>query len=131
MMDDDERNEEVGHAPEALPRGFVLGVLAAAGILSVLLCVAAYLLLRLREGQLRPSRSFPEAQLPAPHEVSNVLAAPFEVPEPMASLKERQRTLVGRYGWVDRDKRIVRIPVRRAMELLVRRSGNATAKGAP
>jgi hypothetical protein len=131
MMPDEERHEEVGYAAEALPRGLVLRLLAATVIISVALCVIAYLLLRLRESALRPTRSFPEKNLPAPHEVSKVLAAPYEVPLPVPALKDRQRTLVDTYGWVDRQKRVVRIPVRRAMELMLQRQGTRPAGAAP
>jgi len=127
MMADEERHEEVGYAAESLPRGLVLRLLAATVIISVALCVIAYLLLRLRESALRPSRSFPEKNLPAPHEVAKVLAAPYEVPLPVPSLKERQRTLVNSYGWVDPSKRVVRIPVRRAMELMLQRQSAGAA----
>ena len=131
MMGDDERHEEVGYAPEGLPRLLVLRLLAATAIISVALCVVAYLLLHLRESALRPSHRFPEKDLPAPHEVSKVLAAPYQVPVPLPSLVDRQRTLVGSYGWVDAQRRIVRIPVRRAMELMLQRAAATPAGATP
>jgi hypothetical protein len=127
----EERNEEVGHAPEALPRTLVLGLLAATVVITVVLCLVAWLLLRLREAELRPTGHFPEKNLPAPHEVSKVLATPFALPEPVPSLVDRQRTLVGSYGWVDPKRRVVRIPVRRAMELMLRNAGKTQPGGTP
>lgn len=131
MMADEERHEEVGYAAEGLPRGLVLRLLVATAIIAISLCVLAYLLLRLRESALRPGGDFPEKDLPAPHEVSRVLAAPYQVPEPVPSLEDRQRTLLGSYGWVDAQTRIVRIPVRRAMELMLQRAEQKPAGGTP
>ena len=43
----------------------------------------------------------------------------------------RRREKLGRYGWVDRDKGIVHLPIDRAMELVVQGVRAAPAAGAP
>ncbi len=118
-----ERHEEVEYHEDLVPRGFVLRVLFATVAIAVTLCVVATLLLHLREHELRPSGKFPEAHLPAPHEVANVRQAPFEGPEPVPTQKEEQRVRLDSYGWVDRAHRVVRIPVKRAAELMLRQAG--------
>ena len=37
-------------------------------------------------------------------------------------LREAEETVLNTYGWVDRDKGVVRLPIERAMELLIERS---------
>jgi hypothetical protein len=86
------------------------------------LCVIAYLLLGYHERALRPGRHFPERNLPAPHEVANVRSAPFELPDTTPTLKDEEHVLLGSWGWADEQKRIVRIPVEQAMDLLLLRS---------
>ncbi|GIW40243.1 MAG: hypothetical protein KatS3mg076_0820 [Candidatus Binatia bacterium] len=47
-------------------------------------------------------------------------------PEPIRDLEELRRAedeLLGTYGWVDRERGIVRIPVERAMELVLAEKG--------
>lgn len=57
------------------------------------------------------------------------VAGPAPQPEPEADLERMQtqaRARLESYGWVDRERGIARIPVERAMELLVqRREGEA------
>ncbi len=42
--------------------------------------------------------------------------------ETVAQVRAEQRQRIGSYGWVDQKKGVVRIPIERAMELLVKRS---------
>jgi len=120
-MANGERHEEVRHAPEAVPRLFVVGVLAATVLIATTLCIVAFLLLRLREHQLRPNGRFDEKELGAPHQVALVRQAPFDAIRDARTLADRQRADVDSFGWIDRDRRIVHIPVEDAMELLLRR----------
>lgn len=41
----------------------------------------------------------------------------------LAALREQKRAMLNEYRWIDRDKGIVRIPIERAMSLLIARSG--------
>lgn len=116
------RHDEVTYMDDIVPRLLILRILAWTVIISVALCVVAYLLWVLRVGQLRPSRKFPEQHLGPPHVVADIRQAPFEVPEPVPALEERQRVLLDTYGWVDRAHGVVRIPVRRAADLLLQQA---------
>jgi hypothetical protein len=49
----------------------------------------------------------------------------------LAELRAREETTLGSYGWVDRQAGIVRIPITRAMELLVERAARDTAQTKP
>ncbi|HXQ80465.1 MAG TPA: hypothetical protein VN775_04080 [Opitutaceae bacterium] len=42
----------------------------------------------------------------------------------LADLREKQMNQAGSYGWVDRKAGVVRLPVERAMELVVREYGS-------
>jgi hypothetical protein len=42
--------------------------------------------------------------------------------------KERDREMLERYGWIDRDAGVVRLPVERAMELLVEEMNQGQAQ---
>jgi hypothetical protein len=49
----------------------------------------------------------------------------------LAELREYEKRVLGGYGWVDRDARIVRVPIDRAMELVLKEGLPARqAKGA-
>ncbi len=122
MGDDDELHEDVRFMPDLIPRDFVLRVIAALVLISVALCIIAYLLLGAREGSLRAAHRFPERDLPAPHVVGNIRGAPFRVPEAAPATWGKQPRAVDTYEWVDRDRRVARIPVRRAIELMLRRN---------
>ncbi len=52
-------------------------------------------------------------------------------PEDLKKMREEEDSVLGSYGWVDRQNGIVRIPVERAMELLVRRGNRPLAEKAP
>ena len=52
--------------------------------------------------------------------------APRRQPDPagdIAALRNQQAAQLNGYGWVDRDKGVVRVPIARAMDLLVQRRG--------
>jgi hypothetical protein len=73
---------------------------------------------------------------------ANPLAATFarkEPPEPrlqthplndLKSLRTHESQVLGSYGWVDRNAGVVRIPIDRAKELLVKRGAGAFSGGA-
>jgi hypothetical protein len=95
-------------------------VVAAAALLAVV--VATFGMLRVLDTALvrrETARSAPASPLAdyAPHEPP----APRLQQDPrrdLATLRAREDTLLGTYGWVDRDAGTVRIPVERAMALL-------------
>ena len=48
----------------------------------------------------------------------------------LAALRAQKRTLLDRYAWIDRDRGLVRIPIERAIDLIVSNRG-AAAPGQP
>jgi hypothetical protein len=122
---EEERHKAVTYMDDIVPRTLVLRVLGATVAISIVLCVIAYLLLIANERSYRADRKFPERNLPAPHEVANVRQELFAPATPASTIADDERVLLGSYGWVDRDKRIVRIPVARAVDLLLQQRGGA------
>ena len=53
-------------------------------------------------------------------EVSNVHTELFRRPLAGELLKERQRQALGRYGWVDQQRGVVRVPIDVAIELVAK-----------
>ena len=49
----------------------------------------------------------------------------------LLELRATEAAVLGTYGWVDQEKGIVRVPIDRAMELLVREAANAPAPATP
>jgi hypothetical protein len=90
-------------------------------MITVALCFATHLILRARLVQLRPSYRFPERDLPAPHDVATVRQELFRVADPRPTLQEEQRAGLARFGWVDRERGIVRVPISTAMEIVAHR----------
>ncbi len=91
---------------------------AAAGIIAFLL-VCALGIDVLDRGLQRLYQRSPAAPTPP------VVAGPPPQPTPGADLAELQReqqAILATYGWVDRSKGRVRIPIERAMQLLVDRT---------
>jgi hypothetical protein len=89
-------------------------------VFGALLVGAAYFWLQARERQARPSRVFDETNLRLQERVSGVLQEPFEIPGARPSERERQEGELRRFSWVDRSRRIVRIPIEQAMQLMAR-----------
>lgn len=120
---DEPGRPDVSRQSDELPSGLILRTLLVTIMITVSLCFATHLILRARMGQLRPSHRFPERQLPAPHDVATVRQELFRVARPRPTLQEEQRAGLGAFGWVNRGRGIVRIPIETAMEIVVRQSG--------
>jgi hypothetical protein len=108
---------EVRREEDVLPRALILRIALVTVTLGLSLCVVAYLILWGREQALRPSMRFPEREA-VPHPVSGVRADLFELARPRPDLKARQRLWLSSYGWVDRGRGLVHIPVERAMDIV-------------
>lgn len=119
----DERRDAVAQPHEdELPRALILRTLLVAVTIAVSLCFATYLILRGRMLQLRPSYSFPERTLPAPHTVAEVRQELFQPANPRPTTLQRQHASLETFGWVDRTRGIVRLPIETAIELVARES---------
>jgi hypothetical protein len=115
-------NPSVAPEAEQLPHGLILRTILATVMVGAGLCFGTYLFLHERLATLRPSLQFPEGALSAPHEVANVRQEVFSLSHPVPSVRERQRAALERFQWVDRQRRIVHIPIEAAMDLVARES---------
>jgi hypothetical protein len=109
-----------GYEDDAVPSGLILRVVGGTIVVTLVLCITAYLLADLRESQLRPSHVFPERELGAPRTVAQVRSAMFEAEGPMPQAAPATDPLLG-YRWVDRSGRKVAIPIERAMQIVAAR----------
>lgn len=96
--------------------GLPLGITAWVLLFGVLLCVVAGLVLLARSHTLERAASVTTAPRPEP-EVHNIRSELFRVQGAGDRLKADQRQALQHYGWVDRQRGIVRIPIDVAMDL--------------
>jgi len=108
---------QVHEEEDVVPAPLALKIVGAVLAIGVALCLVAWLVLRVRESQLRPSRQFLERELPAPHRVAEIREEPFVVLPPLPESEDD--TALTSYGWVDKSQGIARIPIDRAMDLVV------------
>ena len=93
--------------------GAMLAVIAA-------LVVAAFSSLKAHEARLRPGGQFPEQELGPRRLMSEVHEDLFGASPGFGQvLNEQKRRALSSYGWVDRERRIIRIPVDQAMDVVV------------
>jgi hypothetical protein len=113
---------------DASPRGLLYFVLIIAGIL-----VVAFLSLRWLFAYFQKTEN-PGSFVAAPFSGARPLPPPPRIqPNPGADMQgyfQSQQNLLNTYGWIDRQSRIVRLPIDRAMELLLERGLPARATGA-
>ena len=122
------QHPEVHNVPDQLPRGAIRRGMLATVMITIALCFATYVYTHLWMLHYRPSGVFPEQNLAPPHDVAHVRQELFEVPHPRPTILDRDRALWNSFGWVDRDRRVVRVPVDVAIELVARRArGERTA----
>lgn len=60
---------------------------------------------------------------PQPEDLAGVEMGLFDLTAPGLAAQHRQRERITSYGWVDRDREIVRIPIEEAMELYLEQRG--------
>jgi hypothetical protein len=115
----DEQHAEVTYTDDRVPSRPILIILTVFVIFSTLLCVIAWRLLVFRESQLRP-QGYSERALEAPHTVSEVRETLFDAMPARPPLGAEQRLRLRQYHWVDPGQRLVRIPVDREIDLMLR-----------
>lgn len=112
-------HEDVFQQPDQLPRVLLLRIALGTVAVGLSLCIIAYLLLRAREHALRPSSTFPEASLPPPRQVGQVRQELFTITSPKPTPLEEQSEALQQYGWIDRGRGIVRVPIEVGMDLVL------------
>jgi hypothetical protein len=87
-----------------------IGVLAAGGLLAK------------SRGQEKPTVADEAGQAAAARELSRVEQTPIRDTRAAEDLRVERRRDLAAWGWVDRDAGIARIPIERAMDLVVKES---------
>lgn len=112
-----DRRPEVRQERDVVPLKGVLLVGLATLLVGVALSLFAIGVATERERTLRPSGEFPEQHLLMPEEVYGVHQGLFGL-LPNAELYDRApRRDLATYGWIDKERRLVRIPIEAAMKL--------------
>ena len=125
---------ESGHEQSDLsPRNISLFVAGLAVLIIVVLLASYALMAWLREDAARRAEPpSPLAVVPAPMSAPRLEIQPGHA---LKAMREQEEARLKGYGWIDREKGIVHIPIERAMELLVKkglpaRQGEPAAKSA-
>ena len=71
-------------------------------------------------GALQPSAAGPHGPRRAPRALSEVEQTPIWDTRVGLDLREKQRQELDRWGWVDREAGVARIPIDRAMDIVAR-----------
>jgi hypothetical protein len=110
---------QVQQEPDAVPsRALVRVSLASVVVGAIGVAVAAWLLIFV-VGAVRPSFAAAGGPRPAASQLSGVEQTPIWDARRGEALLARQRLQLESWGWVDRDAGIARIPIERAMDLVV------------
>lgn len=125
---------KVTQETDRIPGKRIAVVLGCAAVIIVLGSLAAFLLAGWRSAQLAdvhsgvtyfeplpqvaPATAFGQV----PEEVNHIEQVLFANRAPGLEDRAFEQTLLGTYGWVDREARLVRIPIDRAMELYVQQA---------
>ena len=108
--------QPLSHEAERLPRKPVVLTTIWVLIFAAVLSVVAVLLFHARTGTIAPAAA-PPAPAQTVREVSNVRTDLFRREGVGQELKQRQLRAIEQYGWVDRSRGLVRIPIDVAIDL--------------
>lgn len=119
-MNEEVRHPDMPQEEDDVPwRTVFLGFMATLSLAGVMI-VAAWGSLRSIEAEVRPSGIFPEANLGPRRSVVEVQEDLFGRPPGFGQLLDAQKhKALSTYGWVDRARGIVRVPIDQAMDLVV------------
>lgn len=130
-----ERHDEPRRFDAEIERGSILRLGAGLAVVTVIAMALMWLLLRGFE------RHATKTAPPSPVLASEIRAAtaqgppgPQLQPNPyaeMAAMRAEEEALLDSYGWVDRSQGLVRVPIDRAMELLLESGVPHRAPAAP
>ena len=114
------QHPELHQEDDEVPRWKVLMSIAATLVISGTLIAATVSLVRGSVRELRPSGIFPERWLGPRHMVARVRQDLFTERRRGETQGARDRRLLASYGWVDRARGVVRIPIEEAMDRVAR-----------
>jgi hypothetical protein len=110
-------SEELGHEPTAVSARAVsiaVAILLGGIVAALLLMAGLNMLLAARQGGA-PTVQPPGTPVAPP---PGVPAVDVNQTDTLRQLQAREKALLTEYDWIDRDARVARIPIRRAMEIL-------------
>jgi hypothetical protein len=109
---------EVHSEDDHLPCRVIAIVFAITCALAIGWVGVAWWVLGSSESHARPSGEFSERDLRPPPVIEGIESTLITVDNPGAVVAADQRAVLDSYGWVDRDRGVVRIPIERAMEIV-------------
>ncbi|APR76326.1 Hypothetical protein A7982_01673 [Minicystis rosea] len=112
------RHPDMHQEEDVVHRKGVYAFLGIVFVVSAVLIVWTVSLLNQQWRELRPSGAFTEEFLGPRHQVARVRQDLFDEQRPERSLNAMKRQELGSYGWVDRRRGVVRIPIEKAMDLV-------------
>ena len=110
---------EVHQEPDAVASRTLIRVSLASVVIGAIGVVVAGWVLIFVVGALRPSFADAGGPRPAASQLSGVEQTPIWDARRGEALVARQRLQLESWGWVDRDAGIARIPIERAMDIVV------------
>jgi hypothetical protein len=113
---------EVHQEPDEVPSRTLVRVSVASVVVGAIGVVVAGWLLVFAVGAVRPSFADAAGPRPAASQLSGVEQTPIWNARRGEALMARQRHELESWGWIDRDAGIARIPIERAMNIVVERS---------
>ena len=121
--------------PDLLPTNLVVAAILAVIVAIAVCCLCASAIATWRTARLRSDPSAPAERMPGvspdvvPPEVNAMETVPFTVEaQGLASHQVAEAWLSG-YGWVDRGRRIVRVPIDVAFDVHLARLASGAASG--
>jgi hypothetical protein len=112
-----ERTEGVHLAPDLVPGRRIAAIAAGAVVLSAAVVAWVYFALERRAAALGASEGQPATTVEAPGP-AGIFATPIGSDRAGERLRERDAEVLSTYGWVDRERGIVRIPIERAIDIV-------------
>lgn len=118
---------ETGHEPGDFHAGAALGLGVGVALLTGLALLVAYWLFVLLDTSSREAAAPPSPLAAGTGQVEATRPA-AEPAEQLHLLHEYEDATLGSYGWVDREKGLVHIPLEEAMELYLQRASANSEK---
>ena len=112
----------VEQQPDVVSGRIVTRVLFAAIVIAVISVVIEGVMLKEQRGTIGARDSSPAV---APTQIQAIHQTPIERERHGLELREAQQKTLEKYGWVDRERGLARIPIDRAIDLVVTQSSAA------
>ncbi|MFT3773134.1 MAG: hypothetical protein QM820_47745 [Minicystis sp.] len=112
------RHPDLHQEEDVVPRKGVYAFVSVVLVVSAVLVVWTVSIVSGQWRALRPSGAFTEEWLGPRHLVSRVRQDMFDEQDRVRSLNSMKREELESFGWVDRERGVVRIPIEQAMDFV-------------